>query len=124
MQFFESDSMPRRYTAFSTYLDLNGHVHKLPVAAEGSMWELARDLFVMYFRNRCGIEWEARAISGGVQVCGSDGGGGQYVYEPPAEGEPEGLRRFPRKPSVTMVVDEQRAGDIVDASGNTPEGRW
>ena len=130
LQLFESDSIPHSYTAISTHLNRNGKVNHDVVAPSDSTFNLAKDAFKMFFKLRTGVEWESapraadikREDSAARERTLSHDGAGDWTYQ--LEYEVEACQKGARKPSVTMVVSEEDAGEKWDVRAKTPDGGW
>lgn len=130
LQLYESDSMPHTYAAFTTYIDRSGKIAHDTVAPVDSTFDLAKDAFKMFFKLRTGVEWESAPLAAGIkredsaarERTLSHDGAGEWTYQ--LEYEVEEWRKGARKPSVTMVVSEEDAGEKWDVRAKTPEGAW
>ena len=130
LQLYQSDRDPHVYAAISNRLERNGKVRYETVAPKGSTFALAKDAFKLFFKLRTGVEWESRPLTVGLGRADSAArertlshdGAGDWSYQ--LEYEVEAWKKGIRKPSVTMVVSEEDAGDKLDVRAKTPEGGW
>ncbi len=130
LQLYESDSTPHTYAAFTTHVDRDGRVTHDTVAPINSTFDLAKDAFKLHFKLRTGVEWESAPLSNGVkretsatrERTLSHDGAGDWTYQ--LEYEVEEWRKGARKPSVTMLVSEEDAGERWDVRAKTPDSGW
>ena len=101
------------------------------MAPVGSTFDLAKDAFKTFFKLRTGVEWESAPLGAGNKKREdsparertlSHDGAGDWTYQ--LEYEVEEWKKGARKPSVTMVVSAEDAGEKKDVRARTPEGGW